>query len=181
MTGSDIILKDAHHTVGTLQDSAAVGDAARASRDSLYMLKLLGIPSLVAISLVAGVCLWAAQKTGSMRAGLAYLRGDRLFAAATGPIQWNGDTATRQASGTIEIANFSDEAIRIVGYNNPCLCVRIVGLPLVIRPHERVTLVVEGKAGSEERTASVEFLTDDAVQPRVPVNVVIPLLPSQED
>ena len=127
----------------------------------------------LALFLVAGVLglilAWAAYHTGSWTAGVAYLRGESIFADHC-HMRVSGDGRSTE---TLVVRNLSSKPVRVVGYNASCSCVHIGGLPFDLRPNGAQTVGV--RAGSAtDQDVPVIFLTDQVHDAplRVDVHVI---------
>jgi hypothetical protein len=130
------------------------------------------LPSCAGVLLFAAILGWAAFHCGSVGAGLAYLRGDPIYASADGPIRAIvGDPA--YGSSTVEVLNMSDGLIHVVGSTSSCTCVQFVGLPATIEPHCRHALRVAAHLSAKFRQVEVVLLTDSPKQKAVPVSVSV--------
>jgi hypothetical protein len=146
------------------------GDAHIASGGGL---RVYAISILLVAVVIAAVVLFAARKTGSIRAGVAYLAGDYVYAHPNGPVI---ESSSAKGIGTTKVSftNLSGKPVRVVGYNNRCSCLRFVGLPLELGPRATGELLVEARLADEAHDVSVEFATDEPGQGWVHVDVEVP-------
>ncbi len=150
------------------------------------LLKAILLAMLFAIGGCGVVFVWAISKTGSTSAGLAFLRGDSVYAIAGGPIGVDSTARNTAGSTTITFCNLSRKPIRIVGYDNPCSCVKIEGLPLTVAPGKRRQVTAKARLPAQggqadqplqsipiEKNLSLKFLTDIATQSWLWVDIEI--------
>ena len=120
---------------------------------------------------IAGMpVIWASARTGSLSAGIALLRGNSIYATVSGPLMIDSESGTYSA--TVSFSNVSSVPLRIVGYNNPCACFRVEGLPLQLAPHERKSATISistSSVNSEE--VVVFFLSDCRSQQTIPLHL----------
>jgi hypothetical protein len=131
--------------------------------------KALLIAVFVACGAIAVTLEWAAHRTGSLEAGIAYLSGAGLYC---GPqtIEIAGDGVQRKE---VTLRNLSPVPISILGYNAQCSCVSVLGLPMRIEPGQMRKASLLASSGNA-KTVAVIFITDppQATFSRVDVRVV---------
>lgn len=146
------------------QSETSANERVHTARSAMARIARGNIPTyglvIACASALAGtVLIWASTRTGSFASGLALLRGDSIYASANDPIVI--DTNSETGSVTVDFNNLSDQAVRIVGYNNPCSCFKVAGLPLEVPPHETKTSVIKIKGSRlQDDKVPVNFLTD---------------------
>jgi hypothetical protein len=132
---------------------------------------LSGVCMLFAIVLLVGSVVGSlALYYGSVDAALARLRGDPVSVSETFVDLGHG-TAGQFLQGTIELRNFTDDPIRVIGGTSDCQCAIIRDLPLTLEPNRatHVSIVMRIPAHSPHilLTHRAEFLTDHPRQPKV--------------
>lgn len=118
-----------------------------------------GLGTALILSLLAGL---AHVNFGSTQGALAYLRGERLSVSPRLLDMGQGQPGeTREA--TVELWNWTDKPVRLIGGTSDCSCVATNNLPLTIPPGEGRTINVKMRLpnanGMFNRTAFL--MTDD--------------------
>ena len=62
----------------------------------------------IALAVAGAAVFWAAERTGSLGAGIALLRGESIYVSARGPVIVDASAAVLSGSATIELCNLSD-------------------------------------------------------------------------
>jgi hypothetical protein len=110
---------------------------------------------------------------GSPQAVLARLRGESLTISKD-YIDFGSGSAGQVIDRTVEVRNWSDQSVRLIGGTSDCTCVTTADLPLTIPPGEArpVTVrlkVLAAKLGALTRTA--ELWTDQDEQRTIRLGV----------
>lgn len=116
---------------------------------------------------------WALYSFGSIRAALAYLKGDRLIVRASS-MSFGDVRRGERPVITFDIMNTSDRNITILGARTTCTCVFTDDLPLTVLPGERRSISVGVKTGSREGSIQerVYLYTSFPGQPEVEVRII---------
>jgi hypothetical protein len=131
------------------------------------LLKACLTAALLACIVVAVAISWAVYRTGSIRAGLAYLAGQEIYASPRSlAVPGEGDVQS------VTLSNLSGDPIQIIGYNAQCSCVELPELPVALAPWETRKLAI--RAVSEVTLdVPVVLITDRAETTlRIDVKVV---------
>jgi hypothetical protein len=135
--------------------------------------------------LVGIALLWAVSVAGSLLGGIAFLTGSSVYGVAERPISDEPESNDGTGSTTISFVNLSNKSLKIVGYNNPCSCVKIRGLPLELSPRGKGEIVARAQVSKHTNGAGqpinpvplgaykIKFLTTDPDQKWVWVDVKI--------
>jgi hypothetical protein len=133
---------------------------ARAARSNAI------IPLTVAALLLAltGVGSWV---YGSPAAALAHLRGESLSLSAD-YLDFGTGKAGAMVERTVDIRNWTDQRVRLIGGTSDCSCVTTADLPVTVPPQQMTTVHVSqviplGKAGVITRLVTIR--TDCPKQP----------------
>jgi len=115
------------------------------------------------IFVIVGIIGWLAHQSFEPIEGLfAHLRGDRLT-ARPGLVRIAPGTTGDKTIATIEVVNWTNRDIRIVGGSSDCNCVATQDLPIIVQPHRAQPIQIIFTYG---RTAGffsrkVWLMTDD--------------------
>jgi hypothetical protein len=130
--------------------------------------RLVAISLLLAVGVLTSVVSWAALRTGSVRAGIAYLAGDDFYLSA--------HTLTVSGSGLdvrqVEVVNLSDQPIRILGYNAQCTCVSVSGCPARLGKLESSKFTIRAVSATTQ-VVPVVFISDHPSNPPMRVDVTV--------
>ncbi len=124
------------------------------------------IPALSALAgiVLISVTLWglAYFSFGSVPAAIAYLRGERISIQPRLADVGTGEAGTERQV-TLEVTNWTDQPVRLIGGTQDCSCTVLADLPITIPPLEArsvaVNIRLSGKPGIFTRKA--DFLVDD--------------------
>lgn len=132
--------------------------------------------ALLAVLVCGAAFAWAAYRAGSLSGGLAYLRGAAVYATVERPFVEDKTSEQPAATASVVLHNITSQPVRIVGYNNPCACVQVLGLPLSLPPRKQQHVRVEAGQRSDGMTRDVvlRFMTDSAASPEASVTLRIP-------
>jgi hypothetical protein len=122
----------------------------------------------VAVAVLSLVVSWAAYRTGSLGAGLALL-GGQTFYCNPSQLRVLGSGRDQQL---VMVRNLSSKPVKILGYNEQCSCVNILGLPVSFDSHETKNLVVSA-VSSTSRKIPVILLTDQPDQAALRIDVTV--------
>lgn len=120
----------------------------------------------VSFGLISIIILWSAWSTGSFGAGLAYLRGDNVYAAPS-IVTVPGDSSEGHS---VQLTNLTGKPLRILGCNAACSCVHVSGLPLDLLPKQTKSVLVQASSATS-KDVPVVYLTDRTDQPWVRTDV----------
>ncbi len=122
--------------------------------------------SAALLALLAGVAYWW---FGSTEAGLAYLRGERLSVRPALVDAGEGAPGEMRAA-SVELVNWTDHAIHVVGGTADCSCVTTQDLPVTVPPLESraIRVYVKMPQAAGMFTRNVSLITDDRQFTTVP-------------
>jgi hypothetical protein len=81
---------------------------------------------------------------GSPAAALARLRGE-LITVTPGYVDFGSGQPGDVLEATVEVTNWTDRPIRLIGGTSDCSCVATTGLPITLQPGETRTILVHLK------------------------------------
>lgn len=121
------------------------------------------------LALAGGFAAVAAFQFGSLPAALAHIRGERL-SVLPAPVDVGVGHPGEVRALTVELRNWTDQPIQVIGGDGGCFCAVAVSLPVTVPPGEaiNVTLHVEFPPVEGSIVRRAFFFTDDARQPVVP-------------
>ncbi len=126
-------------------------------------LGVLGV--LVLLSLLSGAARFA---YGSTDAALAHLRGELLSVRPT-MVDCGEGIPGAVVQRDIEVANYSDHPVRIIGGTSDCSCITTRDLPITLAPGEvRSISIFVGLPRSGLFTRRAALMTDDTMQRQIP-------------
>jgi hypothetical protein len=105
---------------------------------------------------------------GSVPAAAAFVRGDRI-SIRPGLVDLGAATAGEGREIEIEVCNWSDEPMRVIGGTSDCSCTVLQDLPLEIPAHESRTVTVAVRSGDRPGifTRTAALLVDDRGTKRI--------------
>lgn len=132
-------------------------------RSSLARLIISGGCGLAGIVVICGLLLGLASASfGSVAAAVAYFRGERVSVQPR-LVEVGEGVPGEQRTVTVELANWTDKPVRLIGGTTGCSCTVLNDLPLTIPAKEvgavSVRISLSGKPGVFTR--KVAFLVDD--------------------
>jgi hypothetical protein len=135
-----------------------------------------------AILLLASSGLWVVYQFGSPEAALAYLRGQSVSVQPSMLNLGEGFSGEVQ-EGSIEVANWSDHPIRLIGGTSDCSCVVSEDLPLTIPPRQSRRVSVRMRLPDVRGifSRSAVLLTDDAQTRRIAFRLTGRILRASND
>jgi len=145
----------------------AASSVARTRRNG-GPLKIWVISVGVAVAVLSLVVSWAAYRTGSLGAGLALLAG-QTFHCNPSQLRVSGSGRDQQL---VMVRNLSSKPVKILGYNEQCSCIKILGLPVSFDSHETKNLLVFA-VSSTSRKIPVILLTDQPDQAVLRIDVTV--------
>ena len=122
--------------------------------------------------LVAAVAVGSAVY-GSPQAALARLRGEPITVTPV-PVDLGTGTPGMKLESRVEVKNWSDRTVRLVGGTSDCSCVTHRDLPVAIPPGESRWVTIEMRvppANSGRLTKRAELFTDHDRQPLVHLTI----------
>jgi hypothetical protein len=141
-------------------DSSAV----RADYRFAFVRLVCGACLVLGLVVLAGTLVY-----GSPSAALARLRGETIAVTPTHLDMGSGAVGT-QLHARIELKNWSDQTVRIVGGTSDCTCLTHLDLPVSIPPGESRWVTIEMRVPRSEPgklTRRAELFTDHGRQPTV--------------
>lgn len=125
---------------------------------------LPGIYGALAVAAIAGVLAASAHAAfGSLPAALAHFRGDRV-SVWPGMFDVGNGAPGEERAVTVEVSNWTDAPVRVIGGTADCSCTVLGDLPVIIPPKESrpITVVVRlsDKAGRFTRKAALNVEDD---------------------
>lgn len=121
-----------------------------------------GAVALVGVLYTAGTLAF-----GSPAAALARLRGEAL-SVQPDYMDLGAGPAGQVLSGTVQVTNWSDQSVRLVGGTSNCGCTTIKDMPVVLEPGESkpltVSLRLSARSGPGALTYSAEIWSDSSRQ-----------------
>lgn len=132
---------------------------------------LLAFSLAFAIVLVVGT-LSATYAYGSVDAALARLRGDMLT-VTPGLVDVGTGSPGEVKGATIEVRNWTDRSIRVIGGTTDCSCVTTHDLPVVLPPGDARLIAISVRLPGKPETVvrQVYLLADDGRVIRIPFRV----------
>ena len=126
----------------------------------------------LSVGVVAGMLglaiLLAAWRMGSVGAGIAFLKGNRIYAQPDKLII-AGDGSRAES---VTFMNLTNRSIRVTGYTSACSCLTVTELPLVLGPREFKDVSISAISKTREQL-QVLFLTDEFGPGAIPVSVTV--------
>jgi hypothetical protein len=110
--------------------------------------------------------------SGSPGAALARLRGD-VLTVNPGHLDFGPLSAGEARELPVEVSNWSDRPVRLIGGTSDCTCTTLSDLPVTIAPGDRMAVTVRLAAppSSGQLTRTVKLRTDHPDQPVVLVRI----------
>ncbi len=108
---------------------------------------------------LSGVGIWFA---GSPGAALAKLRGESIT-VHPGYVDFGIGQPGGKLEATVEVRNWTDRPVRIIGGTSDCSCVTTTGLPVIVQPRDSVSIPLWLKVRQSQPglfTREVELWTD---------------------
>jgi hypothetical protein len=130
------------------------------SRRDLIVGARYGVATFMILSGVTAVAVIA---FGSAGAALARLRGERITVDRTF-VDFGAGHPGQVLKAVVQVRNWSDRTVQIVGGTSDCSCVTTAALPIAIRPGESGTVPIRLRvksSGPGTYTRAAQLLTDD--------------------
>jgi hypothetical protein len=129
-----------------------------------------------------GLVTTARMTVGSVPAALAHLRGDRV-SVVPNVAEVEQGTAGERRQVKVEVVNWTDGPIRVIGGTSDCSCTVLGDLPVEIPPRESRSALVDIslKGGPGIFTRKADFLIDDHGLKRISFSVTGRILKSDTD
>lgn len=131
-------------------------------------LKILWQATLLAIGIFAVLIAYGVFRTGSLGAGLAYLRGASIYTKTSVTFSGNGPETQ-----SLVFFNISGRPVKIDGCNTGCSCLAVSGLPAEIPPWQRQRITLTADSALNKDVKVVFFIeTSDCTLSPVVIRVV---------
>lgn len=115
--------------------------------------------TLLVLGVLVGAATWVC---GSPEAALAWLRGDAVT-VVPGYVEMGEGKRGQDLEASVEVRNWTDQPVRLIGGTSDCSCVVTRDLPLTVQPREAKAVTIRLKLRTTETgafTRTAELWTD---------------------
>jgi hypothetical protein len=140
---------------------------------ALYATRRIAVLSLTTTAIIGLLALSSVAVFGSVRGGIARLRGERY--AVTEYVDFGVLKPDYRAEQNVEVTNWTDAPLHLIGGTTTCACIATTDLPLTIAPHETRNVRISWKTpttASGSLSQSLKFWTDNPEQPSLSFKAV---------
>lgn len=128
----------------------------------------LGVAVLFSAALVAATAMY-----GSVQGAVVRLQG-KAVTAGSAYVDFGVGRPGQKLAASVEVTNWSDEPVRLIGGTSDCSCVLIDSLPIALAPGQAVVFPIRFRVPAADGgrfTRTAYLLTDNPRQPKVRLHV----------